>query len=143
MEEKEVVVEEVVEETVVEEAPVAETPVATEDTTSKPAMEVPGNKFALIAFILSVVAIGGAVAWLGSFVGVIVGIVGLVMLKKAGADRKPFSVFERVAKPLCIVSIILGAVMFVTALLVTLIPIIIAAVGEVIDSTYALALFAL
>lgn len=147
MEEKEVVVEEVVEETVVEEAPATETPVATEDTTSKPAMEVPGNKFALIAFILTVVGLSFALGTVTGLVGMVLGIVGLAMLKKAAADRKPFSVFQKIAKPLGIVSIIVGVLAFtlwlIIAVLVPVIAELVSEAGEALNSAYSLALFAL
>ena len=83
----------------------------------------PESKNALIAFILAVVGFGFACAWIAGIVGVVLGIVSLSFHKKIDrpVEQQPFKVFEKIAKIVAIVDIILGAVLFVVALIVMIV----------------------
>lgn len=89
----------------------------------------PESKNALIAFILSVVGFGFACAWIAGIVGAILGIISLVFHKKIDrpVEQQPFKVFEKIAKIVAIVDIILGAVLFIVALIVMIVGAIAAA----------------
>ncbi len=86
----------------VEEAPVEERPVDAEEDLKK----------ALTAFILSVVAFVLIETGLGA---IICGAIALGMLKKISGDvqKKPHAVFMKIAKPVAIVSLILGILVLV------------------------------
>ena len=97
-EEKKEVVEEVKEEEVKEVAPVQQEQV-----------DEPGDvKNALISFIL---AVAGFVVSASAIVTIVLGAISLGMLKKikGRVEKKPHAVFMKVAKPVAIVDIILGA----------------------------------
>ena len=97
-EEKKEVVEEVKEEEVKEVAPVQQEQV-----------DEPGDvKNALISFIL---AVAGFVVSASAIVTIVLGAISLGMLKKikGKVEKKPHAVFMKVAKPVAIVDIILGA----------------------------------
>ena len=81
------------------------------------------SKNALIAFILAVVGAGFAFAWYAAIVAVPLGIVSLACGKKNDpeTDEQPFKTFAKIAKPVAIAEIIVGAVMFVVAILVLII----------------------
>ena len=83
----------------------------------------PESKNALIAFILAVVGFGFACAWIAGIVGTVLGIVALQFHKKIDkpVEQQPFKVFEKIAKIVAIVDIILGAVLFVVALIVIIV----------------------
>ena len=83
----------------------------------------PNSKNALIAFILSVVGFGFAWSWYVAIVGVILGIISFAFQKKiqGEVEQQPFKVFGRIAKILALVDIIVGAIMFVVALIVTIV----------------------
>ena len=110
---------------VVEEQPKQEEPKKEEGGMSQE------SKNALMAFIFSVVGFGFAWGWWVALIGSALGIVGLVFINKneKEAEKQPFKTFGKIAKPLAIADIIIGAVMFTTALLVTIITAIIAAVN--------------
>ena len=97
-EEKKEVVEEVKEEEVKEVAPVQQEQV-----------DEPGDvKNAWISFIL---AVAGFVVSASAIVTIVLGAISLGMLKKikGRVEKKPHAVFMKVAKPVAIVDIILGA----------------------------------
>ena len=89
----------------------------------------PNSKFALISFILAVLAFSFAWGWLGALVGVGLGIASLIVLKKnvPGTEQQPFKTFAKIAKPVAIASIIIGGIMFLVALIVTIVGAVIAA----------------
>ena len=91
----------------------------------------PNSKFALISFILAVLAFSFAWGWLGALVGVGLGIASLIVLKKnvPGTEQQPFKTFAKIAKPVAIASIIIGGIMFLVALIVTIVGVVVAA-GE-------------
>ena len=75
----------------------------------------PQSKAALVAFILACVGFCIGFAWLFSIAAVVVGIIALNKLKgnDPETERQPFRVFGKIAKPLAIVDIVVGAGMFV------------------------------
>ena len=81
----------------------------------------PESKNALIAFILAVVGFGFACAWIAGIVGTVLGIVALHKKIDKPVEQQPFKVFEKIAKIVAIVDIILGAVLFVVALIVIIV----------------------
>ena len=83
----------------------------------------PQSKSALLSFIFAVVGFGFACGWIVGLVGSIFGIVSLSILKKnePATEQQPFKTFAKIAKPVAIVDIILGAVMFVVALIVIIV----------------------
>ena len=87
------------------------------------------SKMALISFILSVVGFGFAWGWFAALVGTGLGIASLCVLKKnePETEQQPFKTFAKIAKPVAIVDIIAGAVMFLIALIVTIVGVIAAA----------------
>lgn len=108
--------EKVVDAEVVETEPVNEAPVAT------PAADEPQAKAALAAFIMSI--IGFCFAWepVGSVVGIILGAIALGKTRAAaGVVRKPHAVFNKIAKPLAIVSLIAGIVMTIVWFIVLIV----------------------
>ena len=87
------------------------------------------SKFALIAFILAVVGFTFAWGWFAtSWIGIGLGIASLILLKKnqPETEQQPFKTFARIAKPVAIADIIIGAVMFVVAIIVSVVQLIIA-----------------
>ena len=87
------------------------------------------SKFALIGFILAVVGFTFAWGWFAtSWIGIGLGIASLILLKKnqPETEQQPFKTFARIAKPVAIADIIIGAVMFVVAIIVSVVQLIIA-----------------
>ena len=80
----------------------------------------PQTKSALTAF-----------AWLFSVAGIVLGCISLNKLKENDpeTDKQPFKTFGRVAKPVAIVDIVVGAVMFVVYLVYFILAIVAAAKG--------------
>ena len=113
------------EEKVVEAEEVKEAPVAEEPKQEQPAQQggmQPASKNALISFILAVVGFGFAFGWWIAIVGTILGIISLVFLKKsAGVSQQPFSTFAKVARILAIIAIIVGAIMFLVAIIYSIV----------------------
>ena len=69
------------------------------------------SKFSLITFILAVVGFVACAGWIvGGIAGVVLGIIALGRVKNCKAVRQPFRTFEKVAYPVAIVDIVLGAV---------------------------------
>lgn len=89
----------------------------------------PQSKGALLSFIFAVVGFGFSCAWIAAFVGTVLGIVSLVLLKKNNpeTEKQPFKTFAKIAKPVAIVDIILGAILFVIALIVMIVTAVAAA----------------
>ena len=81
------------------------------------------SKSALISFILAVVGATFAFGWWMGIVAVPLGIVSLSFLKKNDPEtqEQPFMTFAKVARPVAIAAIIVGAIMFVIALIVTIV----------------------
>ena len=122
-------VEEAKEVAPVEEAPVEERPVYAEEDLKK----------ALTAFILALVAFVLVETGLG---GIICGAIALGMLKKISGDvqKKPHAVFMKIAKPVAIVSLILGILVLVGLVIwgiVALIMFIVAAIAAAAESGMA------
>ena len=68
-------------------------------------------KFVLISFILSLVGLTVCPMWfLGGIACAVLGIIVLIRSKNFAADRQPFRTFEKIAKPVAIVDIVLGAI---------------------------------
>ena len=68
-------------------------------------------KHALAAFIASIVGLVFAAGWfIGAIIGIVGGILGMNFLKKIDGEveKQPFKVFSKIAKPVSIVSLILG-----------------------------------
>ena len=86
----------------------------------------PESKNSLISFILAVVGFGLAWGWLFAIVSVVLGIVSLNFLNqnKKETEQQPYRTFGRIAKPVAIVDIALGAVMFVIYLIVFIVSIV-------------------
>ena len=110
--------EKVVDAEVVDAEPVKEeAPVAT-----RPAEDDAKAKNALAAFIMSIIAF--CLAWepVGSIAGIILGAIALNKSKAAaGVVRKPHAVFNKVAKPVAIVSLIAGIVMTIVWFIVLIV----------------------
>lgn len=106
-----------------EENKVVEAEVVSEETQEAPAKEpMNPNKAALIAFILTCVALTlCGIAFFGNLAAIICGAIGLNFLKKTkGAElTNPYRVFAKIAKPVGIVSVILGAVLLVVSILLS------------------------
>ena len=87
---------------------------------------LPQNKNALVAFILSIAGFTVSSAWLFSAAAVVLGIVALnyLQLNKEEPEEQPFRTFGRIAKPVAIVDICLGAVLFVVYLIVLIVKIV-------------------
>ena len=98
---------------VVEQEPVQEEP--KQEPVQEPAEQPQDpNKFSLITFILSVV--GFVVCWgwiIGGIAGIVLGIIALKRLPNSNPNKKPYTIFDKISKPLAIVSIIAGAIMTV------------------------------
>ena len=119
LEEKEVLEEEKVEEPV---AKVEEAPASADDEQNA--------KKALTSFILSVVGFVVCGGWIiGGIAGIVLGAISLSMQKKIEGEvtKQPHRVFRKIAKPVAIVDIILGAISAV-AWFIYLIVVIVAAV---------------
>ena len=98
---------------VVEAEPVAEEKPA-EQPAQQPQQENDPNKFSLITFILAVVGFAAAWMWIiGGIAGIILGAISLKRLPNSNPNRKPFTIFDKISKPVAIVDIIAGAVMTV------------------------------
>ena len=106
---------------------------AEEVKAEEPKAEGVSFKPALVSFILAVVGFGVACAWIAGLGGVILGAISLAFNKKNNppTEQQPFKTFAKIAKPVAIVDIILGAIMFVVALLV----IILMAVGAIVANS--------
>ncbi len=115
--------------------------VKAEEVKEEPKAETAHFKFALISFILAVVGFSFAWGWFAALVGTGLGIAALIVLKKnePATEQQPFKTFAKIAKPVAIVDIILGAIMFVVALIVTIVGAVIAA-GEAAAAANAIAL---
>ena len=83
----------------------------------------PNSKAALVSFILAVVGFGVSFAWLAAIAGIVLGAISLHFNKKnqPETEQQPFRVFAKIAKPVAIVDIILGAVMFVVYLVILIV----------------------
>lgn len=104
----------------------------------------PNSKFALISFILCVVGFSFAWGWIAtSWIGIGLGIASLIVLKKndPATEQQPFKTFAKIAKPVAIADIIIGAIMFVVALTVTIVGAILAAAEAAAAAQSAIALF--
>ena len=89
------------------------------------------NKTSLVAFILGIV---GATVWSCWIIGAIASIIlGVIAIKKANASadvqKNPYKVFNKIAKILGIVSIIVGAIFVVVWLLYSILVLWAAALG--------------
>ena len=91
----------------------------------------PQTKSALTAFILACIGFIMGFAWLFSVAGIVLGCISLNKLKENDpeTDKQPFKTFGRVAKPVAIVDIVVGAVMFVVYLVYFILAIVAAAKG--------------
>lgn len=69
------------------------------------------SKFSLTTFILAVVGFIVCAGWIiGGIAGIVLGIIALGRVKNCKAVKQPFRTFERVAYPVAIVDIVLGAI---------------------------------
>ena len=67
-------------------------------------------KYVLISFILALVGLTVSPMYLlGGLACAVLGIIVLIRSKNFAADKQPFRTFEKIAKPVAIVDIILGA----------------------------------
>ena len=84
------------------------------------------SKSALTSFILAAVGFLLGFAWLFSVAGIVLGLISLSKLKgnDPETEQQPFKTFGRVAKPVAIVDIVLGAVMFVVYLILFILKIV-------------------
>ena len=84
------------------------------------------SKSALIAFILAVGGFINGFAWLFAITGVVLGIVALGQLKDNNPETEvqPYRTFGRIAKPVAIVDIVFGAIMFVVYLVIFIVNIV-------------------
>ena len=96
------------EEKVVEEQPVEEQPVEEQPAQPAPVEGKDPNKFSLITFILAVVAFCVCGAPVGGLAALIMGAICLKRVKVSNPNRKPFTIFDKISKPLGIVDLILG-----------------------------------
>ncbi|MFA7032795.1 MAG: hypothetical protein WC201_04460 [Bacilli bacterium] len=89
----------------------------------------PDDKNALIAFILALAGFFISYGWIiGGAASIVLGIVSLNFNTKSnGGNKKPFTIFTKIAKPVAIVSIVFGAIAVVVYTIVT----IAAAVGAI------------
>ena len=72
------------------------------------------SKYSLISFILAVIGLSVCAGWMvGSIAGIVLGIIALIRSKKNAATKQPFKTFDRITKPVAIVSIVLGAILTV------------------------------
>ena len=118
-EKKEVAVEEVEE-------------VKAEEAAPAPAAEEADAKNALLAFILSAIGFVGTPIPFGGVVSIVLGIIALNFLKKIQGEitRQPHRVFAKIAKPVAIVDIILGAISVILYFIfIVIVPIALAAAG--------------
>ena len=87
------------------------------------------NKFSLITFILSVVGLVVCSGWIiGGIAAIVLGAISLKRLPNSNPNRKPFTIFDKISKPVGIVDIILG-VISVVAWTIYLIVVIVAAIA--------------
>ncbi len=86
----------------------------------------PQSKSALTSFILAAVGFLLGFAWLFSVAGIVLGLISLSKLKgnDPETEQQPYKTFGRVAKPVAIVDIVLGAVMFVVYLVLFILEIV-------------------
>jgi len=93
----------------------------------EPEKEQGGQDFkrALVGFILSVVGFGFACGWWLGLIGTGLGIASLIVNRPT--EKQPFKTFSKIAKPVAIVDIILGAVVFVVAIIVVIVGVVAAA----------------
>ena len=84
------------------------------------------SKSALTSFILAAVGFLLGFAWLFSIAGIVLGAISLNKLKgnDPETEQQPYKTFGRVAKPVAIVDIVLGAVMFVLYLVLFILNIV-------------------
>ncbi|MBQ6730502.1 MAG: DUF4190 domain-containing protein [Bacilli bacterium] len=69
------------------------------------------SKFSLITFILAVIGFTVCAGWIiGGIAGVVLGLISLKRVKDCKAVKQPFRTFERIAYPVAIVDIVLGAI---------------------------------
>ena len=83
-------------------------------------------KRALVGFILAVVGFGFACGWWLGLIGTGLGIASLIVNRPT--EKQPFKTFSKIAKPVAIVDIILGAVVFIIAIVVVIVAAVAAAV---------------
>ena len=100
--------EKVVEEQPVEEQPVEEQPVSEKEQKMQEAAAKDPNKFSLTTFILAIV--GFIVAWypVGGVAAIIMGAMCMKRVKVSNPDRKPYTVFDKISKPVGLVDLIVG-----------------------------------
>ena len=100
---------------VVEEQPVAEEqPVVEEKPAEQPQQANDPNKFSLVTFILACVGFVAAWMWIiGGIAGIVLGLMSLKRLPNSKPNKKPFTIFDKISKPVAIVDIIAGACMAV------------------------------
>lgn len=91
------------------------------------------SKSALTSFILAAIGFLLGFAWLFSVAGIVLGCISLGKLKgnDPETEQQPYKTFGRVARPVAIVDIVLGAVMFVVYLVILILKIV-AAVAEAV-----------
>ena len=84
------------------------------------------SKSALTAFILSMVGFLMSFAWLFAIAGIVLGAIALGKGKRNDPEtqQQPFKTFGRIAKPVAIVDIVLGAIMFVVYLVVLIVTVV-------------------
>lgn len=89
-----------------------------EEIKEQRALDVQGNKNSLTAFILAMIGLNFLAASYLSIVSLVLSIVSLAILAKPEkADRKPFTVFNRISKPVAIVCIVLSTIIFIIAVI--------------------------
>ena len=78
------------------------------------------NGKALASFILAAVAFSFIFSWYASLVSVVTGIVSLAIGKNVKDTTQPYSTFMKIARPVAIACIPIGAVVFLIFLIVTI-----------------------
>lgn len=97
-----------------------------------PAAERPNPTPAIVGFVMSLVGLGFVCGFVTAIVGTILGIVSNIFLGKArNITQQPFRTFTKVGRIVAIVDIILGAIVFIIAMIVIIIGVIAAAATEV------------
>ena len=93
---------------------VEEQPVAEEKPAEQPQQANDPNKFSLVTFILACVGFVAAWMWIiGGIAGIVLGLMSLKRLPNSKPNKKPFTIFDKISKPVAIVDIIAGAIMTV------------------------------
>ena len=80
------------------------------------------SKYSLISFIFAVVGFAVCSGWIvGSIASIVLGAIALVRSKNNAAVKQPFKTFDKITKPVAIVTIVLGAILAVVYLIFTII----------------------